>query len=1421
LNVTIAFSQLAIHLIHFASFMDHQPANPAEPIDEDRLRAYVALIDKLLLGARENANALLNAQRELVDEGLVEVMGRYAESLRQTGNQEAAAFLEGCGKQITAFLRQPAADGRTSSPSGEQETFMKRLLQRIAESQADPQVLYPLLHANLHHLNMGLVEKLASLWEGVLTSAESDVQQALAKVLVDFGSLLQEFPHGSPGTNTRIAIAACENALRVNKEQELPQAWATTNNILGNAYFKLAPFSANPGEQIVKAIAAFCNALKVFTEEALPKDFARINNNLGTAYGALADLSANPDEQILEAIGAFNKALRVFTEEERPQDWAATNNNLGNAYRVLAPFSSNPGEQIKEAIAAFNNALQVFTEAEQRENWALTKNDLGNAYRELAPYSANPGEQIKKAIAAYNNALLVRIEAELPQDWAATNNNLGSAYLDLAPFSANPREQIENAIDAYRNALRVYTETELPQDYAMTNNNLGNAYLNLAPFSANPLEQIKTAIDAYYRNALRVYTETEFPQYFAVTNNNLGNAYRDLAPFSANPREQINNAIDAYRNALRVRSEAELPQGYAMTNNNLSIAYRDLAPFSANPREQIENAIDASHNALRVYTETEFPQYYAVTNTNLGNAYLNLAPFADNPREQIENAINAYRNALRLRTEAELPQAWADTNDNLGNAYSKLAPYSANPGEQIKKAIAAYNNALLVRIEAELPQDWAATNNNLGNAHSELALFSANPREQIKNAIDAYRNALRVYTEAELPQDYAMTNNNLGNAYRELAPFSDNPRKQIENAIVAYRNALRLRDAVNRSGDCYQTARNFGNLGFANNLQDVAIEGYCLAITAAESLRSDAIEPARKAGIVSEAIEVYANLVRVYVDTKQYDKALEVVDRSKARNLVELLTTKDLYPKGEIPPEVISRLDELRGSIARAERELNWADHNSGSGGTLMDGSDGSGSPAGVRSLAAARFQQATIQDVGERLGQLKQELDRLIQEEIQPIDPIFSLSQKVQPLSIEQLRATLPDDRTVLVSWYVAGSKLLAFILTRDARQPLCHRYPESTLELLTAELNSYFGTYQSDKNAWMAELPAALARFSSLLELEALAEQISQFAPEADQLILVPHRYLHLLPLHCLPFGEASGSLQDQFGRGVRFAPSLQVLQVVQQRQQTPLESLFALQNPTQDLLYSELEVEAIQSLFTAKKPAVLKRNEASKRALEEQAGSLASSTCLHFACHGYFNFAQPQLSALILAGSCINLAPEDSDANRHWPQPDGTALDLNQCLTLLDLFQLDLRQARLVALSACETGLSGPNSLSDEFVGLSSGFLYAGCNSVIGTLWTVNDLSTGLLMGQFYRLLKQQEQAQQRTEVPLALKQAQSWLRQLTCAEAVATLQQQVPNLPEGIQETAKRSIRRALSERYAAEDRPYTNPFYWAAFCAVGQ
>ena len=1278
--------------------------------------------------------------------------------------------------------------------------------------------------------------------------AYREEQQGLAAVVIELGNLLAEFPLGNPGLNNQIAIAAYVSVLQVYTEAELPDDWAMTNNNLGNAYRNLAHFSANPAEQIQKAIAAYANALRVRTETESPHNWAMTNNCLGSAYHALAPFSANPAEQIEKAIAAYANTLRVDTEAEQPHHWAMTKNNLGIAYRDLAPFSPNPAEQIQKAIAAYANALRVRTETELPQAWAGTNHNLGNAYQDLATFSTNPAEQIEKAIAAFTNTLRVYTEAEQPHEWAQTNNILGNAYRNLATFSANPAEQIEKAIAAYANALRVYTEAELPQAYAMTNNNLGAAYSALAHFTANPAEQIQKSIAACanalrvfteaehpqawattnhnlgaaysalasfsvnpaeqiqksmaaYANALRVFTEAELPQAWAGTNNNLGNAYRDLAPFSAKPAEQIEKAIAVYANALRVYTEAELPDDWAMTINNLGEAYRNLAPFSANPAEQIQKAIAAYANALRVFTEAERPQDWAKTNNNLGAAYRILAPLSANPAEKIEKAIEAYAIALRVFTEEEQPHNWATSNSNLGNAYCALAPISAKPAEKIEKAIEAYANALRVFTEAEQSHNWATTNCNLGNAYRDLATLSAKPAEKIEKAIAAYANALRVFTKAEHPQAWATTNNNLGTAYSALAPFCANPAEQIGKAIAAYANALRVRDPVQRSSDCLQTARNLGDLGFTNNLPDVAIKGYLLAITAVENLRSVAIDPARKAEILSQAIEVYANLVQVYVDQQRFDQALEVADRSKARNLVDLLSTKDLYPKGEIPVDVIRRLDELRGSIARAERELNR--------GEKLGGSE-------LRPEAGLNGRQRS----DDNLRQLKQDLDRLIQAEIIEIDPTFSLSQRVMPLSIEQLRATLPDERTVFVSWYVAGPKLIAFILAKNSSELICHRYSEPTLELLIEELRSYFPAYASNRSAWFFALPETLNRLSVLLEMEALVGHIAKIAPQADHLILVPHRFLHLLPIHSLPFGDPTTTLVDQFSRGVRFAPSLQVLDVVQKRPQTPLQSLFALQNPTEDLLYTELEVAEIQALF-APRATVLQRQEATKTAMAEQAAVLASNACLHFSCHGYFNFAKPELSALILGGSTIKPAPPDADPNRYLAQRDGSALDLSQCLTLLDLFALDLRQARLVALSACETGLSELNSLSDEFVGLSSGFLYAGCNSVIGTLWTVNDLSTGLLMGEFYRLLKQQEQTQPSTDVALALKQAQQWLRQLTCAEAVATLQRLVPSLDADGQETAKRSIRRSLSERYAADDRPYHHPFYWAAFCAVGQ
>jgi CHAT domain-containing protein len=74
----------------------------------------------------------------------------------------------------------------------------------------------------------------------------------------------------------------------------------------------------------------------------------------------------------------------------------------------------------------------------------------------------------------------------------------------------------------------------------------------------------------------------------------------------------------------------------------------------------------------------------------------------------------------------------------------------------------------------------------------------------------------------------------------------------------------------------------------------------------------------------------------------------------------------------------------------------------------------------------------------------------------------------------------------------------------------------------------------------------------------------------------------------------------------------------------------------------------------------------------------------------------------------------------------------------LEVHEVYGLDLKEADLVALSACETQL-GRLTGGDELVGLQRAFIYAGTPSLVGTLWSVDDEATAELMLRFYHHLQ----------------------------------------------------------------------------------
>ena len=632
----------------------------------------------------------------------------------------------------------------------------------------------------------------------------------------------------------------------------------------------------------------------------------------------------------------------------------------------------------------------------------------------------------------------------------------------------------------------------------------------------------------------------------------------------------------------------------------------------------------------------------------------------------------------------------------------------------------------------------------------------------------------------------------MGVAYKNRIKGEKTNNREI--AISYYQCALEIYSSQSNPVSCLTVANNLGYLSFQEENWQQAINAYITAIEAIEQSREWASNDYNKQEIISNAIYVYKNIVQACINIGQLDKALEFVERGKARNLVDLLATRDLYPKGNIPQQVIARLDDLRKKAIAEEKRLRLQSNSKGGLDTNTEDN---------RDITAPTASQNTTLD-RTYLNSLRQQLGQLVTEDIKDIDPGFQLTQRVEPIDFEQIQATLPTEQTALIEWCIGYGTLSAFIVTSNQSTPLHLNYNKSQFSNLLETADRYYNSYRQRDGQWHQSLSNLLARLAHNLQIESIIEQIKLILPDCNQIILVPHRWLHLLPIHALPLADGR-CLLDLFPNGVSYAPSVQLLELTQKQAEKNQEikqeqNFFAVQNPTEDLKYTDIEVKTIRSQFTPN-DEVLKTKEATKSALTKE--RLSKSNYTHFSCHGSFNFENPELSALLLADSKVEKVAI-AEESRFLPDRDGSYIDLEQCLTLGEIFGLDLRNCSLVTLSACETGLTDFKSLSDEYIGLPSGFLFAGSPRVVSSLWAVDDLSTSFLVIKFYQNLQQMD------SVPIALNQAQLWLRSLTRKEFI----QWSKHLP-------LRGMQRAKFEaKFVKNEHPFASPYHWAAFCAVG-
>jgi len=116
------------------------------------------------------------------------------------------------------------------------------------------------------------------------------------------------------------------------------------------------------------------------------------------------------------------------------------------------------------------------------------------------------------------------------------------------------------------------------------------------------------------------------------------------------------------------------------------------------------------------------------------------------------------------------------------------------------------------------------------------------------------------------------------------------------------------------------------------------------------------------------------------------------------------------------------------------------------------------------------------------------------------------------------------------------------------------------------------------------------------------------------------------------------------------------------------------------------------------------------------EEQFKQVASDYhILHIATHSLINEKNPYLSGIIFS------------------QPEDLVYQEDGVLYTAEIYQMDFN-ADLIVLSSCESG-TGQLKPGEGLMALSRGFLYAGINNLIVSLWKADDYLTSQLMSDFY--------------------------------------------------------------------------------------
>ena len=619
--------------------------------------------------------------------------------------------------------------------------------------------------------------------------------------------------------------------------------------------------------------------------------------------------------------------------------------------------------------------------------------------------------------------------------------------------------------------------------------------------------------------------------------------------------------------------------------------------------------------------------------------------------------------------------------------------------------------SIVLKFYGEKSTTYAEVQTNFGDYYylkssdaGQMDDFRAQRKKNLNEAIQYYQNAVV----------------SLVDSFQVKDPFVEPPLKNVISDIqlvdVLKKKALsmgKLADIFLSEFD-YKNSIKYYNASL-NSLSNATVLIHRLQI-GFENEESKFFLSQNQESTFSQAINISFKLYHQTKKREYIDLAFEFSERSKSSNL--LASVKDIKAKefGGIPDSLMKKENILKGNIA---------DYNS----MLFEESH-----ASVPDSQKVNLYSAKIFKYNEEYNRLIDSFEKLYPQ-------YYSLKYENKVVGINEIQSRI-NNRQSLLEYYIKEpesttdkGEIYRFLITKDSvsfsKEVIDYSFANNIQSVHDFLINpNYLYTKKKD---FVDYSLAAYGLYEKLIK--SVNKKIN-----GTSLTIVPHGKLSYIPFdallsqmpdtsvmnfrnlnylvrdYAINYSYSATLLYDYFNQKKRSSENLLVFSPQYDSQEARIDPETAVPYLLSPLPGAKDEVKSISKYISSVSFVDILAQENS---FKEKAPEF---DILHLAMHTIINDSLPMLSKLVFS------------------KPDQKSID-DGFLNAYEIYNMKLN-ARLAVLSACETG-SGKLQRGEGIMSMARGFIYAGCPSIVMTLWKVEDKSGVKIMEDFYHYLSKGKQ------------------------------------------------------------------------------